>query len=204
MPPPRRSDGTAESAEVAETDLTTKNTKCTTDLRHETHDNGFSRSEFERREAAREARLEKTPLARMPMNYARQAAAWRHEHRAAIESHGDPVVRDAMAIVGWDAFLIGAKVRRALDGRDRRQNCEEGEDDDPVQNDWNGSAKVALIFFERSEAAWRVIALASGHDRASVLADTAAHLHRSILSEFPNALSFMRPGFDEPWIPRQP
>jgi len=27
-------------------------------------------------------------------------------------------------------------------------------DDDPVQNDWNGSAKVALISIERSASAW--------------------------------------------------
>jgi hypothetical protein len=31
---------------------------------------------------------------------------------------------------------------------------EEGDEDDPVQNDWNGSAKVALISIERSIDAW--------------------------------------------------
>ncbi|PYQ75823.1 MAG: hypothetical protein DMG01_18065 [Acidobacteria bacterium] len=75
----------------------------------------------------------------------------------------------------------------------------EEDDDDPVQNDWNGSAKIALISLERSEAAWRVIAQATSHEEAGSLADAARDLRRLTLEKFPRAMSFIRPGFDEPW-----
>jgi len=68
-----------------------------------------------------------------------------------------------------------------------------------VQNDWNGSAKVALISLERSEAAWRVISEATLDDVAGRLGDAARDLHDLVLDEFSNAMEFVRPGFDEPW-----
>ena len=77
----------------------------------------------------------------------------------------------------------------------------DGESDeiDPVQNDWNGSAKVALISIERSAHAWRTIAQALRDETAAMLADQMAALCREVESEFPAARSFVRPGFDEPW-----
>lgn len=46
----------------------------------------------------------------------------------------------------------------------------------------------------------------SRHDRCTgrsplqeALDIAAGHLRRAVLTEFPNALSFIRPGFDEPW-----
>lgn len=152
-----------------------------------------------REEAARHARLERHSLARMSKKYGTDALIWLDVHRESLAAQADPVIQEALDIVGWDTLLIGAKVRRALDGRDRNEHDEEGDDDHPVQNDWNGSAKVGIISLERSEAAWRVVAAATGAGGASVLADAAGHLRRAVLDEFPNALSFIRPGFDEPW-----
>ena len=37
--------------------------------------------------------------------------------------------------------FISAQIHRAVDGRDRFEHDEEPFEDDPVQNDWNGSAK---------------------------------------------------------------
>jgi hypothetical protein len=70
--------------------------------------------------------------------------------------------------------------------------------EDPVQNDWNGSAKVALISIDRSETAWRVIAGAMGDRSADVLAGALGHLGQVVRQEFPRAMDFRRPGFDEP------
>jgi hypothetical protein len=67
-----------------------------------------------------------------------------------------------------------------------------------VQNDWNGSAKVALICLERSEAAWQMIAQATGDVEPAALAERIAGLRRQVEKTFPNAHSFVRPGFDEP------
>ena len=125
-------------------------------------------------------------------------ASWLQQHLDGVVVSADPVVRQALEIVGWDAYFIGAKVHRAFDGRDRFQHDDEDCDSDPVQNDWNGSAKVALISLERTEVAWRVIGDATGDNEASALADTAGTLRRTVLDEFPKAMSFIRPGFDEP------
>lgn len=114
-------------------------------------------AELEQKEAARGARLDDAPLTRMAKTYGLRSWTWLKEHHDGIATHADPVVREALEVVAWDAYLVGAKLHRALDGRDRSHHDEDEYDDHPVQNDWNGSAKVALISLERSEPAWRVI-----------------------------------------------
>jgi hypothetical protein len=121
---------------------------------------------------------------------------WLSEHPEVLWA-ADPVLAEALRIVTHDWAFVSAKVHRALDGRDRHQYGDIP-DDDPVQNDWNGSAKVALISLERSEAAWRVIGQATADEVAAALADAVGALRRLALIEFPHAMSFIRPGFDEP------
>jgi hypothetical protein len=155
-------------------------------------------AEIERTESARRVRVEAAPLARMSMRFGMHAHAWLEKHRHAVGAGANPVVREAFAIAAWDSSLIAVKLRRALDGRDRASGHEDDEDGDPAQSDWNGSAKVALISLERSKAAWATIAAATSDSRAQILADAVAHLHRTVVDEFPNAALFVRPGFDEP------
>jgi hypothetical protein len=154
-------------------------------------------AEFERNETARDERLDAHPLTTKATAYMLQSTAWLKAHRESLAS-GDAVVREALEIVGWDAYLIGAKVHRALDGRDRAVHDGE-EEDDPVQNDANGSAKVALISIRRSEAAWALIAQAVDDPAAATLGGDLSELGRLVEEQFPRAMSFVRPGFDEPW-----
>lgn len=156
-------------------------------------------AEYDRNEAARDARLDRAPVTAMAKIYMLRSTAWLQRHHDGMVASADPFVREALDIVAWDAYFIGAKLHRALDGRDRAQHGEDECEDHPVQNDWNGSAKVALISLERSELAWRVIGDATGNNRASALGDAVGHLRRIVLDEFPNAMTFVRPGFDEPW-----
>ena len=152
---------------------------------------------FERADRERRARLNAHPLTHMSDLYASRAWDWLRAHQEPLSASADAVVREALEVVSWDAHLIGAKINRALSGRDWVSNGED-EDDDPVQNDANGSAKVALLSLERSEAAWRTIAAAIGDATPSVLADGASHLRRALQATFPDAMKFIRPGFDEP------
>jgi hypothetical protein len=92
---------------------------------------------------------------------------------------------------------LAAKLHRALTGRDECLNDGDG-DDHPVQNDWNGSAKVASISIERSAEAWRLIAAVTGDEAAAALADSLVKLRDAVRRAFPDAQSFIRPGFDEP------
>ncbi len=156
------------------------------------------RAEFDRREVARDARLAEEPLAAMAMAYTMLSRQWLNERRDALRATEDPVLAEALAIVAHDAAFVSAKLHRALDGRDRHRQGED-QDEHPVQNDWNGSAKVALISLERSDIAWRTIVHATADKMAETLAASVGDLRRLALNGFPRAMSFVRPGFDEPW-----
>jgi hypothetical protein len=152
-------------------------------------------ADWRRREARRE-QARAAPIAELAS--ACSAVAWRWlESRQAEALTADPVLKEAFEIAAWDAHFIEAKLVRALQGQ---VDFEAGEGfvDDPVQNDWNGSAKVALISIERSEHAWRTVADATGGETPRAMATQLGDLLRLVEIEFPKARQFVRPGFDEP------
>lgn len=154
-------------------------------------------AEADRREAARAKRIRRIPLRRMAMAYAMRSHRWltRHDH---LTASADAVLAEALNVITYDASLIAAKLHRALLGRDGY--LFDGEDDEgAVQNDWNGSAKVARMSIERSEAAWRAIAGAGIDREAALVANALTALRAAVDREFPDAMAFVRPGFDEPW-----
>lgn len=66
-----------------------------------------------------------------------------------------------------------------------------------MQEDANGSAKVAIIGIERSVAAWAtVLARFLDHEDAIFSLTTLKRLLRRVDAAFPNARAFRRPGFD--------
>ena len=154
----------------------------------------IARLDHERRDRIRDA-----PLTTVATALTHLAVGWLARHRGRLQNQAGIDVVNALDIVSWDAFLIGGKIHRALDGRDRAA-AGELQDDDPVQNDWNGSAKVALISIGRSAAAWDVIAAATGDGEASRLAGEMRSFGREVERAFPDAWRFLRPGFD--WIDR--
>lgn len=155
------------------------------------------RVEFERRENARDVRIGDTTIMTIAHACALLSHRWFTARYETVLTGADAVLREALEIAAHDAVFVAAKLNRALDGRDRHQHGED-HDDHPVQNDWNGSAKVALMSVERSEAAWRVIAQATMDDTPAILADQWCDLRREVKEAFPHAWSFVRPGFDEP------
>jgi hypothetical protein len=169
----------------------------------------------EARAKARRERLRQHPVVREAHAYSDLARAWFEVETAAIRRHADALVTraevediddlpsmselarilDAVDIVRWDSYLIFVKLHRAIDGRG--EDPEEGIWDDPIQNDYNGSAKLALTLIDRSEGAWRAIDHwfpSSGGAR--LLADQLAALRVTTEREFPRARTFLRPGFD--------
>lgn len=150
-------------------------------------------------EAVRDERIEALPLSTMARVYSLSSFEWLKDRSDALRMAADTIVVEALEIVEHDSVFIGAKIHRALDGRDRWEHGDEPLDEDPVQNDWNGSAKVALISVKRSETAWQTIAAASSDPVATVLAEQLAAMRESLLEAFPRAMTFVRPGFDEPW-----
>lgn len=166
--------------------------------RRELLDMEFTQAELDetsRLEDERHKRIEQDPLTTIASAVTDLVVAWLEAHRDQLHKHASPEVADALDIVSWDAYLIGAKIHRALDGQDRSVR-DEGFDDHPIQNDWNGSAKVALISIQRSATSWDVIAAATGDAEAARLAGEMRGLGRQVELTFPNAWKFVRPGFD--------
>ena len=144
---------------------------------------------------ARRARIEKLAVAEASQDYAIAAHRWLQEN-GEVSGTTEASVREALEVVGWDQVLIHVKIMRALDGRDESPDGD-FRNEGPIQSDWNGSAKVATMSIERSERAWRIIAAATGDEAAGVLAASLATLSEQMSREFPHAMEFRRPGFDE-------
>jgi hypothetical protein len=104
-------------------------------------------------------------------------------------------LEEAIEVIRWYQYFISAKVMRAVWG-----NIEEKEDRcDEFASDSDGSAKIALIAIDRSIAAWAVIQhymTDCGQEVIGIIAFLDG-LRQAVEETFPNARSFIRPGFDE-------
>jgi hypothetical protein len=164
-------------------------------------------------------RVRAHPVLRAAMAYRQLVEAWFQSEREALCGKAENLiarveggddgqavlmeasqVKNALEIIEYDWSFLHPKLNRALEGR----AWEAAYPDfgrDPVQNDSNGSAKVALISIDRSEAAWRLIAeWTDTISTAGLLADSLAQLRSLVEEEFPDARRFVRPGFDQ--VPR--
>jgi hypothetical protein len=106
-------------------------------------------------------------------------------------------VEDALDTISWNAGMVSAKVYRALDGLDQGGAFRE---EDPVQNDWNGSAKLARLLVGESKSAWDVVMREGEAAENSPLIELLTLLGRvdeGLAERFPDAMKFVRPGFDE-------
>lgn len=164
---------------------------------------------------AREERVRDHPVLRAALAYRHLVEAWFQSEREALcgkaedliarVERGDEVeallmeatqVKNALEIIEYDWSFLHPKLNRALEGR-AWEAAYPDDDRDPVQNDSNGSAKVALISIDRSEAAWRLIAeWTDTSATAGLLAGWLAQLRSLVENEFPDARRFIRPGFD--------
>lgn len=102
-------------------------------------------------------------------------------------------IADATEVIRWYQYQIYVKIMRALTSAEIDEEFE-----DEIQNDSNGSAKVALIGMDRSIGAW---ARLHEHfpDQSDAILDILLHLDRlrkKTEKTFPRARAFKRPGFD--------
>jgi hypothetical protein len=150
------------------------------------------------REQESAARLDESSILKVSLAAAILSHRWLTGASATLLSAADDVVREAIEVAGYDAAFIHAKLYRALKGRDDAEHGDDdGEDERPGQQDWNGSAKVALISLERSSEAWLTIARATLDDTPRELAAQLRSLQQAVEGEFPDAWRFVRPGFDD-------
>ena len=110
-------------------------------------------------------------------------------------------MREALETIGWYAGMVAAKIDRSLDGVAGMDGA--GEHEDPIQNDSNGSAKVARLAIAESKAAWDTLLRVGQAPPDARLRQTRELLDRiddGLALRFPHAADFVRPGFDEPEI----
>jgi hypothetical protein len=170
-------------------------------------------AECTKQEERRQHRRAHDPIIREARTYGELARAWFDVESGGMRAHADALVGraavesvdeislgdlarmlDAIEIVRHDCFLIYVKLRRAIDGLEEDRDARWS---DPIQNDYNGSAKLALTCIDRSEGSWLAI------DRwypscggARALADQLAALRTAVEQRLPRARAFLRPGVD--------
>jgi hypothetical protein len=110
-----------------------------------------------------------------------------------------PNVGEAIDTISWHAGEIPAKIFRGLSGRAEVGGASE----DPIQNDWNGSVKVARLAIRESCAAWEVL-FAVGETPLDApirqMRERLEQIDLELAARFPLAMEFVRPGFDEPEV----
>jgi len=152
--------------------------------------------------AEERARTERDPLHELAFTYSKAAVSLVSGLEALAPFHEwPPAVREALATIGWYASMVAVKVGRALHGADGMNSA--SLDEDPVQNDWNGSAKVAHLAIAESQRAWDTLLLVGQAPPDARLRQTRQlldQLDEGLARRFPHAVDFVRPGFDEPEI----
>lgn len=152
------------------------------------------------------------PLSKISKRYGEEVNEWFEKATPELESRGIQLekkaemgfpeqelvseaeqLNDRLEIVRWYQHQIHIKIMRALRGQ-----IDEFETD-PIQNDANGSAKVAFIGISRSKAAWAELYREFPEFEDKILAILALleKLHSSLEEHFPDLHKFQRPGFDE-------
>lgn len=106
-------------------------------------------------------------------------------------------IKDSLEVIQWYNHFIWVKSMRALSpglGRD-------DEDELPLLSDKNGSAKIVLLAVEASLGAWHKLftSFPTLEDEILTIMAMLQKILRLVKEEFPNAMSFIRPGFDEGW-----
>lgn len=156
--------------------------------------------ETERREHELEQRLEADTLLLDAREYGLMAERISSALSADLSRSGDAVVVAALETIAWHALSIAAKTYRAVSG-ELRDEIWDMEDDDPLQADHNGSAKIARLMVAESRECWAVLtqvgrAIADGVPQKMI--ERLDRLDRDLAIRFPRAMEFVRAGFDEP------
>jgi hypothetical protein len=122
-----------------------------------------------------------------------------HQHLKMGMVHEEDMVHTVAAmgncfnILQWYLFFIDIKLQRALKGK---MNDEE---DDDYPKDSDGSAKIAIIATDKCIAAWaKLYELMSDCEDVSLQSlSLLSKIKERALLEFPVAMNFKRPGFDD-------
>ena len=153
------------------------------------------------------------PCAAAAAAYAREVQAWIEAAGPRLRTRGETLdgqhrmglsvveaetdagrLREAVEVIQWYRDQIAVKIMRAVGAASQSDAVADALD----ESDADGSAKVALLGMDRSVAAWAELLrqMPEEEDRILPLLVTLGRLRRDVETFFPNARTFVRPGFD--------
>lgn len=105
-------------------------------------------------------------------------------------------LNDCREVIEWYLFFISVKLQRALHGKMEDDGWEK---ENGFQNDFDGSAKIAIIACQRSIDAWAGLLgfLPEKEDAILPILSLLQKIKQMAEKEFPGYETFIRPGFDE-------
>ena len=112
---------------------------------------------------------------------------------------------EAFEVIAYYHLLVMVKLSRALNWDELDEEMAQDPEMAAMPRDQDGTAKLVLILLERSILAWAVLSLHEPAHREAALSAmlTLQRLRVGVEKEFPNAPSFVRPGFDTLAFPHQ-
>lgn len=168
-----------------------------------------------RRKEALQIESRRHPLALLSLEYARIGHEWLKTQPGMLDRLEDLkqelilgmeneqgakrqtfLIRESLAVIQWYLHFIHIKLSRALMGK---LSAVEWQDEERYQRDYDGSAKIALIAIDRSIQAWSEIFNMLPHEEDHFLKvlSMLENIRIMTVNEFPDAMSFVRPGFDD-------
>ena len=114
--------------------------------------------------------------------------------RPVLDVRGEAGLLEALDTLEWSSTSISAKIFRAI-----WTTAEERLEGDEVQNDANGSVKVARLMIDEARRAWRTLmepGQATADGVPARLVGLLDELDAGLEARFPRAMDFVRPGFD--------
>ena len=144
----------------------------------------------------------KSEAEKLSFEYALEVGKWlknntdyindKSEQLNIIDNNFSVTVNDAIDVIQWYQYFITPKVARAYSSKIFPND--KFEDDDK-----QGSAKVALIAIDKSIKAHNFLLnnFAEKEDEILDFLVTLTKIKKLLLRDFPNAMDFIRPGFDE-------
>ena len=153
-------------------------------------------------------------LTHLAMNYTKLVDEWFKKNQPRIEnaflrakkpSHLKLVTSNSseipisleefVEVISYYKYAITVKLSRAIKSRDNEANMRL----DDISKDSDGSAKIALIEIERSISAWSELLKYFDAEKKDILKiiNYLKQILQMTEKEFPQAPSFIRPGFDE-------
>lgn len=139
------------------------------------------------------------PLSRQSMEYAETSRRLIGVLDPMLRAAGDPLALGSLETIDRFALFIHVKTRRAVTAL--LPSSEDLEDDDEFrQSDANGCAKLVRLVVAESRDAWRLLTLLPTVAADGVPAAMMARLDdldEKLARAFPDAMAFVRAGFDE-------